>query len=147
MTKGQALEKEILLRASAGQVWAALTEGDQLAAWFGAKARLELRPGGRAIFRWPDGSTRGATVVAVEAERLLILRWLPWAEDARGRRRPQPGTTLGFVLRTTPEGTRLNVTESAPGAHGLIPGDRPPEMDAPPGTSQGRGGPLARAAR
>ncbi|MBA2272367.1 MAG: SRPBCC domain-containing protein [Actinobacteria bacterium] len=113
MAEGQVVERDILLPVPADEVWAAITDDDQLAAWFGAEARLELRPGGRATFRWPDGTTRNATVEVVEAERLLILRWFPFADDAHGGRRQQPVTTLSFRLEATSHGTRLRVAESA----------------------------------
>lgn len=138
------MEREVFLRAPGGEVWAALTEGDRLSAWFGARVRLEARPGGRATFRWPDGTTRGATVEAVEAERLLILRWLPFADDAEGRRSPQPSTILRFLLRATPDGTRLTVTEHPGAAPGRFPDYVPSELDRR--LESRHGGPRARTA-
>ena len=142
----QAVEREILLPAPAGEVWAALTDDDRLAAWFGAEVRLELRPGGRATFHWPDGTTRNATVEVVEVERLLILRWFPFADDARGARRRQPATTLRFLLQATPQGTRLRVTESAPTAHEALQEPHPPALEAGAGPSHSFGDPRASAA-
>lgn len=143
---GHTVDKEIVLPAPPGEVWAALTDEARLAAWFGAEAHLELRPGGLATFRWPDGTARSATVEVVEDVHLLILRWLPFAEDARGRRSPRPATTVRFVLQRTFGGTRLKVTEAAGGGHRGQPDDRPPEWETRTGASPSRDQPLARAA-
>lgn len=112
----QIVEKEVFLPASTDEVWAALTVSDRLAAWFGAEAWLELRSGGRATFRWPNGTTRYAAVEIVEPSRLLILRWLPFVVDAHGSKSTVPATKLRFQLSATSKGTRLQVTESAPGS-------------------------------
>lgn len=146
MVPEQAVHKEILLAAPLGEVWAALTNGDRLAAWFGAEARLELRPGGRATFCWPDGTTRIAAVEVVEVERLLILRWFPFADDAHGGRRWQPATKLCFLLQATPHGTRLWVTESAPPAQGALPEDCAPVLEAGADPSRNSRDPQALAA-
>ena len=56
------IERELILPAPPARVWAALTQPDQLSAWFGARASIDLRPGGEVVFAWdsPDGP-RGAT--------------------------------------------------------------------------------------
>ncbi len=108
------IERAIELPAPPDRVWAALVDAEQLSAWFGARVEIEARPGGSATFAWPDGTVRRASVVALEPQRLLLLRWLPFAEDARGRRRALASTQVRFVLDGVEAGTRLLVQESAP---------------------------------
>jgi uncharacterized protein YndB with AHSA1/START domain len=143
---GQTVDKEIVLPSPPGEVWAALTDEARLAVWFGAEAHLELRPGGLATFRWPDGTVRSATVEVVQDAHLLILRWLPFAEDAQGRRSPRPVTTVRFLLQRTSGGTRLKVTEAAGGGNRWFPDDQPPKWGTRSDASPSRDEPLARAA-
>ena len=41
------IERTVELAAPLGQVWAALTTAEGLAAWFGDEATIDLRPAGR----------------------------------------------------------------------------------------------------
>lgn len=50
------IERELILPVPPARVWAALTRADQLGAWFGTQATIDLRPGGEVVFTW-DGST------------------------------------------------------------------------------------------
>jgi uncharacterized protein YndB with AHSA1/START domain len=60
------IEREVILPAPPARVWTALTRADQLGAWFGTQATIDLRPGGEVIFTWdgstgPRGTSRGVT--------------------------------------------------------------------------------------
>ena len=50
------IELEVILPVPPTRVWTALTQPDQLSAWFGTAATIDLRPGDEVIFTW-DGST------------------------------------------------------------------------------------------
>src|SRR6186713_2810895 len=52
------VEREVTVPATPGEVWPAVTQSDEVSAWFGADAQLEVRPGGRGVFRWRDGTER-----------------------------------------------------------------------------------------
>jgi uncharacterized protein YndB with AHSA1/START domain len=41
------IERTVEIARPPGQVWAALTTAEGLAAWFGHEATIDLRPGGR----------------------------------------------------------------------------------------------------
>jgi uncharacterized protein YndB with AHSA1/START domain len=109
-----AIEREVTLPATPREVWPALTEPRELSAWFGAAVELDVRPGGRAVFRWPDGSERPAVVEAVEAERRLCFRWLPFQRTAAGETTALPATRVEITLDAVPGGTRVRVVEREP---------------------------------
>jgi uncharacterized protein YndB with AHSA1/START domain len=104
-----AIEREVILPAPPARVWAALTQADQLAAWFGTHATIDPRPGGEVVFTWdgstgPIGSSRGV-IEAIEPPSRFAFRWQSTVDAA-------PMTRVEFTLDAHPEGTRLRVVES-----------------------------------
>jgi len=104
------IEREIILPVPPARVWTALTQADQLGAWFGTRATIDLRPGGEVIFTWdgstgPRGTSRGV-IEAVEPTRRLAFRW---QVNLSGE---APMTRVEFTLEPHAEGTRLHVIES-----------------------------------
>ena len=81
--------------APPGEVWPAVTQSDEVSAWFGADAQLDVRPGGRGVFRWPDGTERHVVVEDVEPPRRLSFRWLPFQRTAAGEIVTLPSTPRG----------------------------------------------------
>jgi uncharacterized protein YndB with AHSA1/START domain len=109
MNVPDAIEREVILPVPPARVWAALTHADQLGAWFGTQASIDLRPGGEVVFTWdgstgPRGTSRGV-IDTVEPTRRLAFRW-----------QAQPGepatTRVEFTLEPHAQGTRLLVVES-----------------------------------
>lgn len=104
------IEREVILPAPPARVWTALTRADQLGAWFGTQATIDLRPGGEVIFTWdgstgPRGTSRGV-IEAVEPPHRFAFRWQAnLTGDA-------PMTLVEFTLDPHPTGTRLHVVES-----------------------------------
>lgn len=103
------IEREAVLRHPIERVWAALTTAEGLSQWFGSVAEVDLRPGGRAYFRWDDlGEESVATVTVVEPPHRFAFRWgiegLP-EHDA-------PQTLVEFTLEQASDGTRLRLVES-----------------------------------
>src|SRR5205085_84662 len=95
------VSREIEFPVPPDEVWAALTDPDQLEEWFANDVELDPREGGAGHFRWDDGDERFATVrEAVPGER-LVLDW-----DDEG--------AVVFELEPVPDGTRLRVRESSP---------------------------------
>jgi uncharacterized protein YndB with AHSA1/START domain len=105
------IEREVVIRASALRVWAALTEPGHLAEWFGdGGAEMEaLRPGGRITFVWKEHGTARAVIEAVDPPRVFSYRWA-----LRPDVDPRPGnsTLVEFTLREEGDVTRLRVVES-----------------------------------
>jgi uncharacterized protein YndB with AHSA1/START domain len=104
------VERQVILPVPPTRVWTALTRADQLGAWFGTHASIDLRPGGEVVFTWdgstgPRGSSRGV-IEAVEPTHRLAFRWQAnLSGDA-------PLTLVEFTLEPHAEGTRLRVVES-----------------------------------
>jgi uncharacterized protein YndB with AHSA1/START domain len=117
------IRREILLPASPAEVWDALTDGKQVSEWFGAEVEMESRLGGRVRFRWRYGGERGAVIEALETQRLLVLRWLPFEKDAEGKTIRRTSTKVRFTLEPRDQGTLLAVQETLP---------TPPQHESPP---------------
>ncbi|MGH3047074.1 MAG: SRPBCC family protein [Gaiellaceae bacterium] len=100
--------RELVLPARPAEVWKALTDPDQLEEWFANDVELDPEPGGEGVFRWDDGEVRRARVEEVEVGRRFSFRW---SEEES----PAEETHVAFTLEEVPEGTRVTVTESAPG--------------------------------
>jgi len=103
------IEREVILPVPPARVWAALTQADQLGAWFGTQASIDLRPGGEVVFTWdgstgPRGSSRGV-IETVEPTQRFAFRWQADQGDAQM-------TRVEFTLEPHAEGTRLFVIES-----------------------------------
>jgi uncharacterized protein YndB with AHSA1/START domain len=100
------IERTMTFHAPPEQVWAALTEPDQLSKWFGDDAEVELRPGGEAVFRWGEIEIR-AVVDVVEPPTRFAYRWEPSHAPDGG-----PTTLVEFTLEEIAGGTRLRLVES-----------------------------------
>jgi uncharacterized protein YndB with AHSA1/START domain len=105
------VEREIIVPATPAEVWPAVTRSAEVPVWFGADAELDARPGGRGVFRWPDGTERHALVEAVEPERRLTFRWLPLHRMPDEAVTIVPSTRVEIALDEVPGGTRVRVVE------------------------------------
>jgi len=88
-----------------------VTDGEEISAWFGAEAELDARPGGRGVFRWPDGAARHVVVEEVEPAHRLTFRWLPFQRSADGDIVMLPSTRVEITLDEVEDGTRVRVVE------------------------------------
>jgi uncharacterized protein YndB with AHSA1/START domain len=107
------VEREITIPATPAEVWPAVTRSDEVSLWFGADVELDVRPGGRGVFRWPDGTERHAVVEEVEPEHRLSFRWLPFQHTAERDVEAIPSTRVEITLDEVAEGTRVRVVEQA----------------------------------
>jgi uncharacterized protein YndB with AHSA1/START domain len=131
MSDRRMVRREVPLAVPREEAWAAVTEPGRLSAWFGADVDIELRPGGEAWFRWPDGRMRWAVVEVVDPPRRLSFLWEP--DDERGT-----PTRVVFTLIETAHGSRLVVVETEVTASVSAIGLRPLDAQRPPGESPGR---------
>jgi uncharacterized protein YndB with AHSA1/START domain len=102
------IERVIDIAHSPARVWAALTTAEGLGAWFGEEAEIDLRPGGSARLRWPDGSSADLRVERVEEPSVFGFTWPVHCLPVDDRSR----TYVEFTLEPTSTGTRLTVVET-----------------------------------
>jgi uncharacterized protein YndB with AHSA1/START domain len=116
------VQRTAILPVPPPAVWRALTDGEQLSAWFGGEVEIDAFPGGQLAVR-AEGRVRRAVIVDFDPGHRLAFRWLPphrrvgfvWAADET-----EPGTSgeVEFTLEEVPAGTRLTVVETAPAVLG-----------------------------
>jgi len=103
-----AIERQLDFHASPQRLWRALTEDDELSAWFGQGAHLDLRPGADGWFEW-DGHGR----VPVGMEVVEPVTRLSWRWGDVGKSVDDGSTLVEFRLEPLAGGgTRLHLRES-----------------------------------
>jgi uncharacterized protein YndB with AHSA1/START domain len=100
------ITREVLLDAGLDEVWAALTDGDELSAWFGGEVSIDPRAGGSAAFV-DGGVLRRATIDTFDEGRRLGFWWWP-DEDPAG------ASHVELTVERVGAATRLVVTEVVP---------------------------------
>ncbi len=104
------VEKVVEFEVDIDRVWAAITDPDELARWFGDEAEVDLRPGGDAFMTWENHGRYAMRIDEVDAPRRLVWSWVhePGVafEDA-------PATRVEWTLRAAPDGgTTLHLRET-----------------------------------
>lgn len=66
---------ERLYDATAEELWAALTDPEQLPGWLAHASRFELEPGGAVELRFEDTDVARGTVQELEPGRVLAFTW------------------------------------------------------------------------
>jgi uncharacterized protein YndB with AHSA1/START domain len=111
------IERTVEIAHPPETVWAALTTAEGLAAWFGNKAGIDLRPGGRAWMTWTEEEfTADMRVERVEEPTVFGFTWHIYGLPEDDPRR----TYVEFTLEPAGPGTRLTVVESG---FAQLPGD------------------------
>jgi len=102
------IERSLELAHPPARVWAALTTPEGLAAWFGDRATIDLRPGGTAQMTFGSGTTVHMRVERVEEPAVFGFTWrLPDLPEDDPRR-----TYVEFTLEAVGDGTRLRLVET-----------------------------------
>lgn len=104
------LERTLDVPASADELWAAITDPDELATWLGDEVTVDLRPGGTGVV--VDGDEeRHLRVDEVDEGQRWAFTWWPAAG-------PQDiaATSVELVVLPRVGGSRLIVRESLPAA-------------------------------
>lgn len=102
------IERSVELSHPPEKVWTALTTAEGLAAWFGEKAVIDLRPGGAGQMTFAGGLTVDLRVERVEAPTVFAFTWrIPDLPEDDPRR-----TYVEFSLEPVSGGTRLQVVET-----------------------------------
>jgi uncharacterized protein YndB with AHSA1/START domain len=104
------IERTLDLAASPDRVWQALTESDEVAAWFPQRASLPTTVGEEGWMEW-DGYPRSRLrIEALEPERYLAWNW---SETSGESGADDPGTLVEWWLEPGVRGgTRLRLRES-----------------------------------
>ncbi len=109
MTTALEITRTVDIAATPAAVWAALTEQDLIAQWFGDSAEFDPAPGGVGYFGWSTHGRFRVVVEQIEAPRLLVYRW---AREADVDPVPGNSTVVRFELTPIAGGTRLALVES-----------------------------------
>ena len=105
-----AIERTLELSASPERVWKALTDPQELAAWFPDEAEVDVRANGGGWWRWEKHGRFAVRFEIVEAPRRLV--W-SWSHEPGKAIDEVPTTRVEWTL--TPRaggGTTLTVRES-----------------------------------
>lgn len=104
--------REMAIAAPVETVWAVLTEEKYLNEWFGeADTEMDMRPGGKMVFRFKNGGVFSATIENIEKPGYFAYRVLTIPTDAA------PDDTNSRLIEFTLTddgngGTRLGLAES-----------------------------------
>lgn len=112
MSVPDSIRREMVIPAAIETVWAALTEPAQVARWFGTRADIDLRPGGRLHLGWDSGDKADGEVEVVEPPHRFVFRWRPFENVRDIPVDPNASTLVAFELEQHPDGTRLTLTET-----------------------------------
>lgn len=106
------IRAEVFVASPIEKVWAALTESEQIGAWFGngQPTRIDLRPGGRIIFDHGHGDLP-AIIETVEQPSQIAYRWA--LVGSAGTEPTDTNSTLvSFRLTSQDGGTQVDFVES-----------------------------------
>jgi uncharacterized protein YndB with AHSA1/START domain len=111
------IEKQIVLKAPRAKVWRALSNAEEFGTWFrvdlkGKKFEAGKRTTGKITYPGCEHILFDVTVERVEPEKLLTMRWHPYAVDPKVDYSKEPTTLIEFTLQDIPGGTLLKVVES-----------------------------------
>jgi uncharacterized protein YndB with AHSA1/START domain len=98
------IRRQLVIPASPGRVWEALTDPGLLRGWFEGEFEWDLREGSPLRFRGDDGGSREGRVGEVRPQRRLRFVW--WPED-----QAEEASEVSYLLEPTEEGVRLTVQE------------------------------------
>ncbi|MET7419932.1 SRPBCC family protein [Dactylosporangium sp. NPDC005555] len=108
MTFPDRIERTLQLAHSPEKVWAALTTAEGLGTWFGNRAEIDLRVGGKAKLIWDSGDTASLTIERVEPPRVFAYTWPLYGLPEDDPRR----NLVEFTLEPTGTGTTLTMVET-----------------------------------
>jgi uncharacterized protein YndB with AHSA1/START domain len=121
------IEKEVVLRASLGRVWRAISDADEFGRWFGVRFDGPFVAGASvtgvitpttvddevALAQEPyAGNADTWQIVAVEPQRRLAFRWHPYAVESGMDYSQETTTLVEFTLTETTDGVLLRIVES-----------------------------------
>ena len=111
------IEREMLLKAPRARVWRALSNAEEFGNWFGVNLKGQKfvagqKARGQITIPGYEHVVFEVLVESVEPERLLSMRWHPYAIDPKVDYSQEPTTLIEFRLKDAPGGTLLTLVES-----------------------------------
>ena len=110
------IERTIEIKARPERVWKALTDVNELSAWFKVKIEGDLLPGSdvwmTSLLPQHDGQRWPVHIVELTAPQRMVWQWHPGEIDPAVDYAHEPRTTVTFTLEPSPVGTRLRVAET-----------------------------------
>lgn len=110
------IDRTIDIQAPPERVWRALTDAEQLAAWFQVTIEGDLAPGNdvwmTSVHPQHSGQRFRVLVKEMTPPRRLVWQWHPGELDPKVDYSREPRTTVTFVLEPTARGTRLVLSET-----------------------------------
>ncbi|HET7060180.1 MAG TPA: SRPBCC domain-containing protein [Candidatus Saccharimonadales bacterium] len=100
------IEREITINATMSTVWKVVTDPGQ---WFGDKADLDLRVGGRGTVSWEKFGECPMEVIDIDEPKYFSFSWVSPDEEARS---VSQKTLVEFRLSEEDGVTKLQLTES-----------------------------------
>jgi uncharacterized protein YndB with AHSA1/START domain len=109
------VRRTITIAAPIEKVWAAITEAEHIARWFGQAAVLdEVAVGAGGVFSFDGYGDFPVLIEELDPPRMIAYRWSN--DDASGVRPdkvdPDHSTVFRFTLEPIPTGTTLTVVET-----------------------------------
>jgi uncharacterized protein YndB with AHSA1/START domain len=116
MANTDRIEKKVILSAPRSRVWRAITNAEELGAWFRVKLEGAFVEGatirGKVTHPGYEHLTMEVQVERIEPERYFAYRWHPYAIDPTVDYSPEPMTLVEFRLDDADGGTLLTIVES-----------------------------------
>ena len=110
------IDRTIDIAAPPERVWRALTNTEELSAWFQVKIEGHLAPGSdiwmTSVHPGHVGQRFQVRVTEMVPPHRLVWQWHPGAVDPAVDYTREPRTTVTFLLERSEGGTRLNLAET-----------------------------------
>ena len=110
------IDRSIDIDAPPGRVWRALTNADELSAWFQVQIEGDIAPGIEvwmtSVHKGYEGQRFRVRFTEMVEPHRLAWEWHPGAVDPNVDYSREPRTTVTFTLEPSGRGTRLTVSES-----------------------------------
>lgn len=110
------ISREMTVKAEAARVWRAISDYREFGEWFGVRLEGPFSAGakarGKMTYPGYEHFTMEMQIETIEPERHFSFRWHPYAVNPQVDYSGEATTLITFELTPTPEGTRVQVTES-----------------------------------
>jgi uncharacterized protein YndB with AHSA1/START domain len=110
------IDRTIDIEAAPERVWRALTNAEELGAWFQVKIEGTIAPGAEVWMTSTHAGYEGqrfrVRFMELTAPRRFVWEWHPGEVDPNVDYSKEPRTTVTFTLEPSKRGTKLTVSET-----------------------------------